>query len=483
MNFFKIKKLLEDTYLLNRTHNSDDLEKAIKKIISWGKKNKFRGNFKIKKYKAFKEFNYWKIPGRWKINKFLIKDNAGKTIADINSHPLVLTPFSNSFKGKLSRNEFLSKIITDKKKPNAIPFHFRKMFRHWEKGWNIALPYNQVKKLNKKSYFIDINTKFENKPLLVLEYYLKGKKKDTIHMASHLDHPGQCNDSLSGVVSSLSTIYNLEKKYKKTNFSYSLIFCPEIIGSAAYVNYEKKVSNIKFAICSNLVGHDAPIAIAKSKVGNSKIDKAIEISAIEKNYNYKIGSWHEYSDCGDEISYDAPGVEIPTTSISRIGELYSDYHTSLDTPKKIKRKNFEEIVNILFRTLEIMELNFVPRRTFIGNPSLSNPKLNLYLEPINVSNKLNKNANISLKDTKNGKNLDPRNFQEFFLSNIEGNSDLIDLSFRSNVPFDYLYNYANNFYNKGLIKKIKNSKLFSKLQYKNISLMREHKIFNKKIKT
>ena len=79
--------------------------------------------------------------------------------------------------------------------------------------------------------------------------------------------------------------------------------------------------------------------------------------------------------------------------------------------------------------------------------------------------------------------MDPRNFQEFFLSNIEGNSDLIDLSFQSNVPFDYLYNYANSFYNKGLIKKIKNPKLFSKLQYKNISLTREHKIFKKKIKT
>ena len=95
--------------------------------------------------------------------------------------------------------------------PKGIPFHFRKMYRHWEDSWDIALPFETIQSLNDSEFHIEIDTEFENKPMLMLEYVLEGKQDDIIHMASHLDHPGQCNDSLSGVISSLVVLNKLEK--------------------------------------------------------------------------------------------------------------------------------------------------------------------------------------------------------------------------------------------------------------------------------
>ena len=476
MEFNELKKLFEGIYLLNRTHNSDGLVKAIQLINIFMKKKKFRGSFKILEYPSNKEFNYWKIPGRWKVKKFLLKSKSGKKIATLKSHPLVLTPFSNSFKGKLTLNQLKKKIITRKDMPNAIPFHFRKMFRNWNNDWNIALPFNVVKKLNEKEYFVEIETEFQKKPMPLLEYTIKGKKKDTINLTSHLDHAGQCNDSLSGVISSIAAIYNLEKKFPKTNYTYTMLFCPEIIGSAAYVNYEKKISNVKYALCPNLLNHNAPLAISKSKSNNSLLDKALHLSVMELGYKHVVGPWHEYSDSGDEISYDAPGVDIPTTCISRIGELFKFYHTSLDTPDKIIPSKFMESVKVIFNALKFIELNYYPQRTFKGNPSLANPKLDLYLEPLNVSNKKNKNANFGLINLKNKEVLDPRNFQEYFLSNIEGDKDLITISYETNISFSYIYKYSNLFLDKKLIKKNMNKTKLNKDTKKIISLTRPHKL-------
>ena len=310
--------------------------------------------------------------------------------------------------------------------------------------------------------------------MTLLEYTLKGKKKDTINLTSHLDHPGQCNDSLSGVISSLASLHKLEQEFSKTNFTYSLLFCPEIIGSAAYVNFEKKISNIKYALCPNLLTHNAPLAIAKSKCNNSKLDKALHLSAMEIGCKHVVGPWHEYSDSGDEISFDAPGVDIPTTSISRIGELFKYYHTSLDTPDNISSSHFVESINVIFNALKIIELNYFPQRTFKGNPSLADPKLNLYLEPLNVSNKKNKKANFKLVNLENNQILEPRNFQEYFLSNIEGDKDLIDLAYETKVSFSYIYEYSNSFLQKKLIRRKLNKTRFKKNTKKIISLTRPH---------
>ena len=38
----------------------------------------------------------------------------------------------------------------------------------------------------------------------------------------------------------------------------------------------------------------------------------------------------KYVDCGDEISFNTVGYDIPASTLSRIGEQFVDYHMSSD---------------------------------------------------------------------------------------------------------------------------------------------------------
>src|SRR6185295_15354938 len=92
---------------------------------------------------------------------------------------------------------------------------------------------------------------------------------------------------------------------------------------------------LRYALCPNMLGHAAPIAICTSRNGNSQLDRALQLAAMTRGVEHVVGEWHKYPDCGDEISYDAPGYDIPASTVSRIGELYPFYHSSSDTPEAI----------------------------------------------------------------------------------------------------------------------------------------------------
>ena len=62
MKFKELKKLFQDIYLLNRTHNSDDLVNSIKIIKNFMKNKKFRGIFRVIEYPASKNLIIGKFP-------------------------------------------------------------------------------------------------------------------------------------------------------------------------------------------------------------------------------------------------------------------------------------------------------------------------------------------------------------------------------------------------------------------------------------
>ena len=79
------------------------------------------------------------MPRRWKVNDFRVQGSDGRVLLDKNSHPLALCPYSCSTDEILSREELLERTITRADRPNSYSFYFRRMYRHWEPGWNISL--------------------------------------------------------------------------------------------------------------------------------------------------------------------------------------------------------------------------------------------------------------------------------------------------------------------------------------------------------
>lgn len=451
--------LLRALWPLNRVHNSDDFARALQMIIDHlrARPNEFRGEIKIYEYPSGSEYNGWRVPQKWVPRQCRLLRLTGETVISSELHPLVLVPFSDPFQGRVSREELFRHLHFRRDLPDAIPYIFRKQYRHWEKGWGIALPYRLVEKLKDPEYEVIIDTDFIPGPMKILEYTSGGRREEVIGLCAHLDHPGQCNDSLTGVVSLIEVIKNLEAKFPELSYNYRLIVCPEIVGSAIYLDQNKGIAKtMLYSLCPNMLGHEAKLALCLSKSGASYLDRAMEHSLIQTAQDYVVGAFHKYPDCGDEISFDAPGIGIPTTTLSRIGELYREYHTSLDTPERIGLGRLREAISVMTHALSVLERDYIPKRTFVGNPCLANPRIDLYLEPRNVSNLYNRSSEIpgfvNIKDP--SRPLDPRLFMEFFLSNLEGRASLLDMAQGFGVSFEFVKAYADRFLEKGLIQRL-----------------------------
>ena len=445
--------LVADLHLLNRVHNSPDFERSLFIIRDWVDQQGFLGDVRVLDYPAGSEINYWRVPPRWEVHEFRLEDTQGRVILDQSAHPLVVTPYSESFEGTLGRDELLEHVISRDDLPEAVPFVFRRMYRHWESGWSLALPKVLVESLNDDQYRVTLRTEHRNEPMQLLEYTRRGRTSRHVQLTAHLDHPGQCNDSLSGVVGALCAVRAVEELFPEPYFTFSVLIVPEIVGSSVYLAEETEVcESLSYCLCPNMLGHDAPLAICLSKRGKSQLDKACRLAAHSNTAEHLVGAWHKYPDCGDEISYDAPGLDIPASTVSRVGEAFPYYHSSLDRPETIDPGRFEEAVKVMADALGYLERNALPRARIKGLPALANPALDLYLEPRNMNNLLNPSADRRVNDLVSGEPVDLRLFQEFFLSNVGGRASLVDIALEFAIPFEFVESYARACAEKGLIE-------------------------------
>lgn len=433
-----------------RVHNSDDLDRSITYLQQWIARSGFRGRAEVHEFPAGRVFNHWIVPPKWTVVRASLQ-GVGSAFVSLD-HPLAVMPYSASFRGRVSKDELLRHVRSDETRPDGIPFVFKQMYRHWDRAWGFALSSRVVETLTDSDYDVDLETAFDDQPMKVLEYRVDGHTDRVVQIAAHLDHPGQANDGLSGVAGALMTVHGLEQTFGDLRYTYSVLIGPEIVGSAVYLAANESVRRrIVACLCPNMLGHAAPVALSLSKSRDSRLDRALRLALWTRKTEHVVGLWHKYPDCGDEISYDAPGYDISASTISRVGEMFREYHTSLDTPETVDPGRFDEAVSVMILAMSYLDTDGLPKRLFEGNPCLANPELDLYLDPSNIGNRLNVDSRVTLTDLVTREVVDPRNFQEMFLSNLDGGASLIDIAYASHVPFEFVRGYATAFRDKGLV--------------------------------
>jgi aminopeptidase-like protein len=444
-------KLIEDIWPLSRVHNSPDIKKSIRRFSEYAT---FPGaTTKILKYKAGDQINYWRIPQSWEVESYRLLDGDGNEIASKNDSALSVGCYSGSFSGIVTLQELLAHVATDPKNPNAFVFSFRQMYRHWEQDWRISLPYDVVCTLKPGNYRVELKTVRSDSDMEMLEISLPGKMPDTIVLAGHIDHPCQINDSLSGCLICVEVLEYLSTLPERM-FSYKALLVPEIIGSAVYLEHPTVKSElIRYAFCPNVTSHDAELALCRSKSYNSLLDIAFELALHESGEKHVVGSFHKYPDCGDEISFDTVGYKIPTTTLSRIGEKFQQYHSSDDNFERFSKPD-EQKRHAAFRAVSInaflmLEQNRSVLPLFRGNPCLSNPEVDLYLSPGQMNNiPVREGTVLNLKNQP----VDLRNFREFFLDCLNHRLSIVEIAYLSMLPFGFVKAYADKFVSKGLAK-------------------------------
>jgi aminopeptidase-like protein len=119
---------------------------------------------------------------------------------------------------------------------------------------------------------------------------------------------------------------------------------------------------------------------------------------------------------------------------SKYGE-YPEYHTSLDNLDFISPEGLEGAHNVLWKTIELIENNYIYQAVFPCEPQLGKRGLYPNISSVNTDY-------ASIEDMMN------------FLAYADGEQDLIEIADTINVPASKLINLASKLLAHGVIKKI-----------------------------
>lgn len=364
--------ILKDLTPLNRVFCSNDYDKAIaylQKILP----------FKVIGYKPADEFNGWVIPPKWDVREAKILKN-GKVIYDALQHPLRVISLSKSFHGAVDHKELRKHLYYDCRYKNAVPYHFRQLYRSWCRDWGFCVTKDFFDELEHGKYEVIIETEESEGELKVLDYTHHGSLKETFAFVAHLDHPGMANDDLAGCAVGVEFLRRLSRR--PTKYSYKLLLLQEIIGSEYYwgkTNLENK-ENILESAFLEMLGTNTQLALQASRNEGSNLEYAITKAMNSFGTSYRIGPFKSIV-CNDEYIWETYGV--PMSSLSRFP--YPEYHTDRDNFSIMSEKSLEEAVNILLKTIECLESSVLIFKKFQGNICLSNPKYALYIDPGQVA--------------------------------------------------------------------------------------------------
>lgn len=427
----KILEIVKRLYPFDYSVAGDGNDKSIKEFKKFLK-------FKIYNFQTNKMMNGWKIPQSQKVISAEIFYKK-KKIFDALKSPFNIIAQSASFKGEILGKELLKKIYFSEICPEGIPYNWTGLYRPDQKIWGFCVKKSFVKKLKKKNkYFVNLKTKKQTHPMRVLDYEIKGKLKKTIIINAHNCHKYQANDDISGCAVGIRFFEYLKTK-KDLKYSYRLLIAPELFGPMFWLNKVNK-KDLVGAILLKAVGNSDKIKLQNSFNSNSFLDYAAENALKNLKKNFKKGGFREIYG-NDETVFEAPGNNIPSITFTRFP--FKQYHTDQDKPKFIKEKNLVDTLEILKKTIDVLEKNFKISNSHKGLVCLSNKKYDLYKDAFSPGI-LKDQYTIVQKRWNLLMNCLPMEAQKKI--------SIMDLSIKYNIEFYELYEYLLKWKNKKLIK-------------------------------
>jgi aminopeptidase-like protein len=266
-----------------------------------------------------------------------------------------------------------------------------------------------------------------------------------------------CNDGLVGCLAGHEAISRLAGR--KTRLTYRMLSTVEIIGSVFYAADRAAANNVRQAMFVAAAGARAPLAYQTSFDGNAAIDRVMRHVLETSGHDASIHDFRRGPLGNDETAFDVGGIGIPCGSIMRAP--FDAYHTDEDTPDAVDADNFEQMVDLIGRAINVFERNSVVKRKFSGLPCLSSPDLDLYLSPTMMSH--------VRQDVRSGGILDAlspqlaevvarRSENLNYMMNVlpvmcEGGHTVLDIAEKVELPFELVDAYTKLWVEKELLEK------------------------------
>jgi len=395
---------------LNRSLTGEGSRETLNQI------SKYLPTLNIKSVKSGTKVFDWTIPKEWSVNEAYIIDPNGKKICDFSVNNLHLVGYSIPFVGSVSLNKLKEHLYTLPDQPNAIPY----VTSYYKERWGFCLTHDQFKILKDGIYKVVVDTSLFDGELNYGELLIKGKSDKEIFLSTYICHPSMANNELSGPTV-VTFIAKWLQEIRDTDYSYRIIFIPETIGSITYLshNYKDMKNKVFAGFNVTCVGDDRSYSYVPSRNGHTISDLIAKHVLKWTDPNFIEYSWLDRG--SDERQYCAPGIDLPIASILRTKYgVYPEYHTSLD--------NLEDVVTpqglnggywAIRKAIEAIERNKKYKVSILGEPQMS--KRGLY-----------STLSIKREDEKDRMMMN-------FISLCDGESSILEISDRLNVPIWDLY--------------------------------------------
>lgn len=418
-----IKEFIRVNYLKNRTIVSRDLPGIFDDIEKLTSLPVIRH-----KYHTGEEYGTWLIPPQWDVKEAWLKDDKGNLIASYEDHPLFVSPYSKSVHTTLSKEELLAHTISEPRQPDAFAYNWRYAYdpKLQLKSWGISLPLNLVNKLGKGPFEVKIDVTVSDGNMIVGEMVLPGKTEDTIVFLADYCHPGQVNDSFSGLVMFMKVMHTLSQLSNR-RYTYKFLMFPETIGSAVYIASDpSRLRNVKGAVFSEMVGWGREWYIKATRGGNTYLDL---LAAECRRAFPETKSSNFFSLFGnDEYIFNSVQVNIPTLSLQKYP--YEEYHTSNDEPSLLVDANIQYAVDIILHLVDVVERDEIFKFT---NPvPFWMSRFDLFADVIYEPEDFQRNFNIVYQY-------------------LDGNNSILKIAELLNCSFDNIYSYIKKMHKNNLI--------------------------------
>jgi aminopeptidase-like protein len=352
-------ELLRFLWLKNRSLVTDDMDASLLHL------KQIFPDMKVHAYPTGLEAWTWIVPPKWVVRDAFIETLDGRRILSFSEHPLSLVSYSEPFDGEVSKEELLRHLHSSETRPAAFPY----VFKYYERDWGLCMPHERVLSLDQARYRVKIDTAFEPGMLKVGELVIPGETEESIVIVTDICHPGQVNDSITGVVVAAAIGEKLLRQ--SNNYTFRILFLPETIGSICYLSQnEDFIPHIKCALFFEMLGTTGEHVLGHSYPGTSKLDRVAYRVLQWRTDKFHEARFREVAP-SDEKVFNGPGVGIPTINITRAPYPYPEYHTSDDSPDIIHPEKLEESRDLIFEILRVMDTDFVPIRQFRGPAFLS----------------------------------------------------------------------------------------------------------------
>lgn len=366
-----IKKIIEDIFPYNRELVSEGFNEALAVL---------RGHipaaadYTEETFAPGTQVWTWRVPERFIIEEAYLETESGRRVVDVADHRLHVFSYSLPVDQWLTWEELEPHLHYAPGQPDAIPWGFTP----YERKWGFCLSQHQFERLPRhERYHAVIKVKYDASPEAGLRVGTAcvhpaggDAGRGQMLICAHLDHPFQANDGISGVGVAVAVMQRLAATpLPPGSMSVRFLFCPETIGSIAYLSrHEDLIPEFNAGIFIEMAGNRHRLAFQRSLQDKHLIDRVAHYVLRRMGLTYVTDAFRRIVG-NDEGVMNGPGVNIPTISLSR--HPFPEYHTSNDTPEILHEDMLVEMADIVEEIIRIYATNYVPRRRFKGPVFLS----------------------------------------------------------------------------------------------------------------